>query len=82
MPKFRKHSSQVKVNELNILLLDFQVEIPTVVHSFASLSKNSAVHTYALIRHSVTTTALKLSLGESLASEWYHSEVVVFSVFL
>ena len=81
MCKFWKHSSQVKVNESNILLLYFQVEIPTVVYSFTRLSKNSAVHTCALISHSVTTSALKLNLGESLASEHYHSEEVVLSGF-
>lgn len=63
------------------MLLDFQVEISTVEYSFDSLSKNSTVHTYALISHSVTTTALKISLGESLASGQYHSEGVVFLGF-
>lgn len=45
MPRFRKHSYRVKANEPDISLLDFQVEIPTVVYCFAGLSKHSAVTT-------------------------------------
>lgn len=77
MPRFKKYSCQVK----DILLLNFQVEIPTVVGRFASLSKNATVHTCGLISHSVISTALKLKFSESLASEWYHTEAVVFSGF-
>lgn len=80
MPTFRKHFFQVKVKR-TWYFVDFQVELSTVVYSFDSLSKNSTVHTYALISPSVTTTALKISLGESLASGQYHSEGVVVLCF-
>lgn len=80
MPTFRNHFFQVKVKR-TWYFVHFQVELSTVVYSVDSLSKNSAVHTYALSSHSVTTTALKISLSESLASGQYHSEGVVVLFF-